>query len=70
MRQFRIMGPSKKPSTPATGGAVVRKIRGQARTVKDKILKRQKPTLEFPVRSVTNVVYRPMAGYFQIRGKK
>jgi DNA topoisomerase-6 subunit A len=71
------MAPSKKnsakqskPSTSATGATVVRRIRHQAKTVREKILKRQKPALKFPVRSLANVVYRPKAGYFQIRGRK
>jgi DNA topoisomerase-6 subunit A len=63
--------PQTNPSpSQSSGSAVVRKIRGQARTVKDKILKRQKPSLKFPVRSLANVVYRPKEGYFRIRGKK
>ena len=61
---------SQKPTSHPSGATVVRKIRGQASTVKEKILKRQKPSLKFPVRSLANVVYRPKEGYFRIKGKK
>ena len=61
---------TQKPSSQPSGTSVVRKIRGQAKTVKEKILKRQKPSLKFPVRSLSNVIYRPKEGYFRIKGKK
>ena len=65
----------KKPAARArraqpTGDQVVGKIRGEARTVHRKIIDRKSPALEFPVRSLSNVVYRPRQGYFQIKGKK
>ncbi len=49
---------------------VVRRIRGEARGVHSKILKRRTPSMKFPLRSLANVVYRPAKGYFQIKGKK
>ncbi len=49
---------------------VVRRIRGEARGVHDKILERRTPSMKFPLRSLANVVYRPAKGYFQIKGKK
>jgi DNA topoisomerase-6 subunit A len=49
---------------------VVRRIRSEARSIHDKILRRQRPALKFPLRSLANVVYRPSKGYFQIKGRK
>ena len=60
----------KKTRKEPTGDQVVAKIRREARTVERKILARKSPTLKFPVRSLSNVVYRPRNGYFQIKGKK
>ncbi len=61
-----------KKGVRAKRGAVgvVRRIRGEARDVHQKILKRKTPSLKFPVRSLSNVVYRPAKGFFQIKGKK
>src|SRR5262245_3468250 len=50
--------------------APVRKIKEQASDVHKKILKGQKPTLKFPLRSLSNVKYDPKAGYFEMRGRK
>ena len=63
---------TRKPATRVVPSrtAVVRKIRGEARGVHDKILKRRPPSMKFPLRSLSNVVYRPRRGYFQIKGKK
>ncbi len=48
---------------------VVKSIRKQASGVHGKIIKGQKPSLKFPVRSLANVKYRPKPGYFQMTGK-
>ena len=53
-----------------SGQQVVGRIRREAKTVERKILDRKSPSLKFPVRSLSNVVYRPRQGYFQMRGKK
>ncbi len=58
-----------RPAAPAAA-AVVRRIEGEARGVHAKILKRQTPALKLPVRSLSNVVYRPARGYFQMKGRK
>jgi DNA topoisomerase-6 subunit A len=50
--------------------APVRKIKEQASDVHRKILKGQKPTLKFPLRSLSNVKYDPKAGFFEMRGRK
>jgi DNA topoisomerase-6 subunit A len=49
---------------------VVRKIRSEATTVRDRILEKRTPSLSFPLRSLQNVVYRPAEGYFKIKGRK
>jgi len=49
--------------------AVVKKIKDQAAGVHGKIVKKQKPSLKFPIRSLANVTYRPKLGYFQMKGK-
>ena len=49
---------------------VVKDIQKEAKGVHEKILKRGKPGLKFPIRSLANVAYRPAKGYFQLRGKK
>jgi DNA topoisomerase-6 subunit A len=49
---------------------VVGKIKVEAKQVEASILKRKKPTLKFPVRSLANVRYLEKAGYFEIRGRK
>lgn len=50
--------------------SVVRRIKSHAKTVHDKILGRQTPTMKFPLRSLSNVIYRPKVGFFQMKGKK
>ena len=48
---------------------VVAKIDAEAKAVYDRINRRQKPQMKLPVRSLSNVKYRPKAGYFQLSGK-
>lgn len=48
---------------------VIKKITDQASVVHRGIVKGQKPSLKFPVRSLANVKYRPKLGYFQMAGK-
>ena len=49
---------------------VVPKIKKEAKGVEEQILKKKKPTLYFPVRSLANVRYLEKEGYFEIKGKK
>ncbi len=50
---------------------VERKIIASAKDVHSKIMRRQKPTMKMPVRSLSNVRYRPGVGYFELgRGRK
>lgn len=51
-------------------GKVVEKIKHEAEQVETNILKRRKPSLKFPVRSLANVRYLEKEGYFEIRGRK
>jgi DNA topoisomerase-6 subunit A len=43
-------------------------IENSARDVYDKISKRRKPKMRVPVRSLSNVTYRPKSGYFELKG--
>jgi DNA topoisomerase-6 subunit A len=49
---------------------VVPKIKKEAKSVEDSILKRKTPSLKFPIRSLANVRYLEKEGSFEIRGKK
>jgi DNA topoisomerase-6 subunit A len=63
----RTAGKTKKSSA---GIGIVSRIRAEAKSVQDKILKQKTPTLKFPLRSLANVAYRPKEGYFRLKGKK
>ncbi|MDZ4806129.1 MAG: DNA topoisomerase IV subunit A [Candidatus Eisenbacteria bacterium] len=54
----------------AAAKSVARKIVAEAENVHSKILKRDKPSMKFPIRSLANVRYTPKQGYFEIRGLK
>ncbi len=47
---------------------VVKKIQDAAKDVHTKIIKRQKPSMCIPIRALSNVRYRPKAGYFELKG--
>ncbi|HTK70489.1 MAG TPA: DNA topoisomerase IV subunit A [Candidatus Eisenbacteria bacterium] len=49
---------------------VVPKIKKEAKSVEESILKKKTPSLKFPIRSLANVRYLEKEGYFEIRGKK
>jgi len=49
---------------------VVKQIRDMAESVRGKILKGRKPTMTVPVRSLSNVSYRPRRGFFQLNGAR
>ena len=48
---------------------LVKKIEKEARSIRDKILRKQKPSMKFPLRSLSNVRFDPKAGYFEM-GRK
>jgi DNA topoisomerase VI subunit A len=61
------------PESPTRNGAekdVLRAILASARDIEKKIMARKKPTMKFPVRSLSNVKYHPDKGYFEIAGQK
>ena len=47
---------------------VLSKIDGSAQDVYDKINKHRKPKMKIPVRSLSNVMYRPKIGFFELKG--
>src|SRR3990172_1983362 len=49
---------------------VLKKIEHTAEQIRTTILKRQKPNLKFPLRSLSNVKYDPKKGHFEMRGRK
>lgn len=55
--------------TKKNDSAVSEKIKDTAKSIHEKILKKQKPTMSAPVRSLSNVKYLPKSGYFEIAGK-
>ena len=48
---------------------VIEKIAGEARTVYNRIRRKQKPQMKLPIRTLSNVRYRPREGYFRLRGR-
>ena len=48
----------------------VRRIEKAADEIRQTILKRRKPIMRFPMRSLSNVKYDPKTGHFQMRGRK
>ena len=49
---------------------IATRIVDTASAVRTKIQRRNKPTLSFPLRSLSNVTYHPRKGFLQLRGKK
>src|SRR5437773_1426174 len=58
---------ARKPA-PAASKEVLTAIKASAEDIQKKIIARKKPTMRFPVRSLTNVEYRPDRGFFEIAG--
>lgn len=48
---------------------VLQRIGQEAKTVYDRIQRKQKPQMRLPIRALSNVKYKPAAGYFQLSGK-
>ena len=48
---------------------LVKKIEKEAKSIRDKILKNQKPSMRFPLRSLSNVRFDGKSGYFEM-GRK
>src|SRR3989338_10905654 len=49
---------------------VIKEIKSTALNIQGKILKKQKPTMSFPLRALSNVKYRPDIGFFELKGHK
>ncbi|MEJ2702069.1 MAG: hypothetical protein P8Z79_06465 [Sedimentisphaerales bacterium] len=49
---------------------IATQIKETAGSVRSKIQRKNKPTLSFPLRSLSNVKYRPKKGFFELKGKK
>ena len=49
---------------------VLKEIKSEAATIHSKIIKKQKPTMSFPLRTLGNVKYRPEHGFFELKGHK
>ena len=54
----------------AARSGVSKKIIESAGEIHAGILKRRKPSVKIPIRSLSNVRYTPKKGYFELRGKK
>ena len=47
----------------------LKQIKDNATDIYNKILKKQKPSMKFPLRALSNVKYDPKKGYFELVGK-
>ncbi len=47
---------------------VIKKIKKSAQDVYDTVLKKKKPVMRFPIRSLSNVTYDSKKGYFKLKG--
>jgi len=56
----------KKKKQPKT----TKMIQSEASTIHRRILSGKKPSMKFPIRSLSNVRYRPKVGYFELKGRK
>jgi DNA topoisomerase-6 subunit A len=56
----------KKKKQPKT----TKMIQSEASTIHRKILSGKKPSMKFPIRSLSNVRYRPKVGFFELKGRK
>jgi DNA topoisomerase-6 subunit A len=50
--------------------AVLKEIKSEASAIHGKIIKKQKPTMSFPLRTLGNVKYRSEHGFFELKGHK
>ncbi|MBS3820976.1 MAG: DNA topoisomerase VI [Planctomycetes bacterium] len=58
-----------KSTASKAATAIVKQITGEAETVRQRINRRDKPEMKLPVRSLSNVRYKPSVGHFQLMGK-
>lgn len=50
-------------------GTALKKIKETAAEIYEKIQRKQKPSLKFPLRALSNVKYHPTKGYFELTGQ-
>jgi DNA topoisomerase VI subunit A len=55
---------------PAARKGVAKKIVSSAEEIRSRILRRQKPSITIPIRSLSNVRYTSKKGYFELKGNK
>ena len=55
---------------PTSFSPVARRIRTETSIMQKKILLGEKPSMKFPLRSLSNVTYNSGTGYFKLKGKK
>lgn len=64
----------KKTKAPKPGQGtnknILSAIHNSAEEIRGKIMARKKPTMKFPVRSLSNVRYQPQRGFFEMAGQK
>jgi len=60
----------KKTVKPVSGSTLIKLMQKEAGVIKSHILKGSKPSMKFPLRSLSNVNYDPKIGYFKLKGKK
>ncbi len=48
----------------------LKKIEESASTIHNKITKKQKPSMDFPIRALSNVKYTPKKGFLELIGQK
>jgi DNA topoisomerase-6 subunit A len=69
-KTIKSKGESGEAALVTSRSGVSRRIVDVSRGVYEDIVKKlRKPSLRFPIRSLTNVKYDPKTGYFEIRGK-
>jgi DNA topoisomerase-6 subunit A len=59
----------RKAKQAASARKVVTAIDKEATKVHHKILQRRSPSMKFPIRALSNVVYKPVRGYFEMKGR-
>jgi DNA topoisomerase VI subunit A len=55
---------------PVSGSSLIKLMQREAEGIRGHILKGSKPSMKFPLRSLSNVSYDPKIGYFKLKGKK
>jgi DNA topoisomerase-6 subunit A len=60
---------TRKAKQAASARKVIKAIDSEATKVHHKILQRRSPSMKFPIRALSNVVYKPVRGYFEMKGR-